>query len=113
VAGCGHRRILIDGNRFVELNGVNLLITSACDVTVRKNRFIQSQQQAAETGGRSWGEHPDALVFVTEARQVRFEGNTASGLGPFNKQLIEATPSAIPLDGVKTGIRSTSTSRQQ
>jgi hypothetical protein len=107
VAGCGHRRILIEGNRFVELNGVNLLITSACDVTVRKNRFIQPQHQAAESAGRSWGEHPDALVFVTEARQVRFEGNTASGLGPFNKQLIEAAPSAIQLDGVKTGIKST------
>jgi len=113
LAGCGHSRITIEGNRFVELNGVNLLITSACDVTVRKNRFIHSQHQATETAGRSWGEHPGVLVFVTEARQVRFEGNTASGLGPFNKQLIEATPSAIPLDGVKTGIRSTSTSRQQ
>jgi hypothetical protein len=112
-AGCGHRRIVLEGNRFVDLNGVNLLITSACDVTVRRNRFIHTQHQAAEAGGRTWGERPDVLIFVTEAQQVRFEGNTASGLGPFNRQLIEATASATQLYGVRTGIRNITVSRRQ
>ena len=97
VAGCGHQHILVEDNRFENLDGVNLLISSACDVIVRRNSFVHPQQHAAK------GEHAGSLVFVTEAQDVRFENNTASGIGPFNEVLIQSTPTAR-VEGADRGI---------
>jgi Right handed beta helix region len=88
VPGCGHQRILIEGNRFENLDGVNLFVSSACDVIVRRNSFIHPQHAAVK------GERAGSLVFVTEAQGVRFEGNTVSALGAFNKILIQTTDTA-------------------
>ncbi len=102
VPGCGHQRILIEGNRFENLNGVNLFISSACDVIVRKNSFIHAQHGLVK-GGEVKGESTGSLIFVTEAQDVRFEGNSVSGLGPWNRGLIRTTPSAR-VDGADRGI---------
>ena len=92
VPGCGHRHIAIEGNRFENINGVNLLIASACDVAVRNNRFLHPQQQAAQTEGAAWGEDPGALIFVTQAQGVRYENNQTSGAGSFHKTLVRTGP---------------------
>ncbi len=86
IPGCGHRHIFIEGNRFEDINGVNVLIASACDVSVRNNRFVRPQQQAAEAGGAEWGEDSGVLIFVKEAQGVRLENNQTSDAGPFHRQ---------------------------
>jgi hypothetical protein len=94
VPGYGHRHIVLEDNRIENVNGVNLLITSAADVTVRNNHFINAQRVAGPTGGAAWGEDSGALVYVTEAKDVRIEGNTVSGLGAANQSFIKTTSTA-------------------
>ena len=93
IAGCGHRNILLEDNRFEDLNGVNLLITSACDVLVKNNIFIHAQHARTSVAGATWGETPGALIFVTES-QVRLEGNAVEDLGTYHQELMHATSSA-------------------
>src|SRR5260370_26524677 len=97
VPGCGHQRIRIEGNRFENLDGVNLFISSACDVIVRKNSFIHPQHAAEK------GERAGSLIFVTEPQDVRFDNNTVSGRGPFNRVLIQTTETAR-VEGAGRGI---------
>jgi hypothetical protein len=92
VPACGHRNIEITANRFENIDGVNLLITSACGITVENNRFIHAQQHAPADAGGAWGEDSTALIFVTRAQAVRLKGNQAWGTGPFNKTFARTVP---------------------
>jgi hypothetical protein len=94
LAGRGHQHIVLEDNRFENLNGVNLLITSAGDVLVKNNLFIHAQHSQTSVAGAGWGENAGELIFVTEAEPVRFEGNIVDDLGPFHQEFIHATPSA-------------------
>lgn len=105
VAGCGHQNIVIEANRFEDIDGVNLLISSACDVTVRGNRFVRPQRAKVAAGGASWGEDAGSLIFVTEAKDIRFEDNTASEIGRFNHELVTSTASAH-VEGARIGVTS-------
>jgi len=91
LSGHGHQHIVLEDNRFENINGVNLLITSAADVLVKGNLFIHAQYARTSVAGAAWGEHPGALIFVTEAEPVRFENNVAEDLGPFQQVLIQTT----------------------
>jgi len=106
LSGTGHQHIVLEGNRFENLAGVNLLITSATDVFVKGNLFIHAHYAQASVAGAAWGENAKALVFVTEAAPIRFEGNLVEDLGPFHQELIHATPSAR-IEGAEPRIRIT------
>ena len=97
VPGYGHQHIVLEGNQIENINGVNLLITSAQDVTVRNNRFINAQRVTRPAGGAKWGEDPGALIYITEAKDVRIEGNSVSGLGPANRRLVQTTSTATQI----------------
>jgi hypothetical protein len=97
VPGYGHQHIVLEGNRIENINVVNLLITSAQDVTIRNNSFINAQRAAIPTPGAKWGEDPGALVYVTEAKDVRIEGNTFSRLGLANRSLVKTTSTVTQL----------------
>jgi len=103
VAGYGHRHIVVEGNTLEGINGVNLLITSSKAVVVRNNLFLHAQQQQVGVDGAGWGEDPGALIYVTESDGVRFENNLVRDLGPFNRTLVESTPTAN-VTGAKDGV---------
>jgi hypothetical protein len=104
VAGAGYEHIVLASNHFEDIDGVNLLITSARDVLVKDNLFLHAKRAAASVAGIEWGESPDSLIFVTEAAGVRFEGNLVKDLGLYGKELIHATPSA-QIEGADSGLR--------
>ena len=106
LSGYGHQHIVLEDNRFENINGVNLLITSAAVVLVKDNVFIHAQYAQASVAGASWGEDAGALIFVTEAQPVRFENNVAEDLGPFQKELIHTAPGGR-IEGTGPGIRIT------
>jgi hypothetical protein len=102
IRGCGHQHIVLDGNRFEDLNGVNLFISSACDVTVRNNLFVRPQRFRVEAGGMD--EDPGSLIYVTQAKEVRFEDNTILGMGQFNTRIIQVSSTAS-VSGLQSGIK--------
>jgi hypothetical protein len=101
IPGCGHQHIVLDGNRFEDLNGVNLLISSACDVTVKNNLFIRPQRFRVEAGGMD--EEPGSLIDITQAKDVRFENNTILGIGRFNTRIIQVSSTAS-VSGLQSGV---------
>ncbi len=103
VPAYGNEHIVLENNRVEDVNGVNLLITSAQNVEVKNNHFANPQHFTAEAAGAGWGENGSDLMFITNAADVRLEGNVVSGLGQFNRALIKTTPSA-KVQGSETGV---------
>jgi hypothetical protein len=83
ISGCGHENIVVEGNRFEDNNGVNLLITSACGVEVHRNQFVRPGYGSVQSAGESWGEDPSVVVFVSQANDIRFSENEFVSKGPF------------------------------
>ena len=103
VEGCGHQDIVFEDNRLDEINGVNLLITSACRVTVRNNQFRRPQYAEAGAAGASWGEDSNSVIVVAAAQDVDFENNRVIEPGPFNRRLLDVLPTA-QANGAQSGI---------
>lgn len=88
VSGCGHQNITIENNQFEEINGVNLLITSACSITVRNNRFLRTQRESVHAAGEEWGEDPGDVIYAAETKMISFIGNRVSEPGRFFRTLL-------------------------
>lgn len=99
----GHCHILIDKNTITDAVGVNILVTSARDVTIRNNHFIHPNQTKAKTGSQA-GVDGSALVWITASDHVQLSGNTFSNRGPFGGPTVEITPTALNVEGVANGV---------
>lgn len=87
----GYRDIVISGNRFEECDGPNLTISSADGVTVKDNVFISPMTHAVKFNATM---PSGALVFVTESKNVKFEGNKVEKPGQFMKTPVVFSPGA-------------------
>ncbi len=99
----GHRHITIEGNRFEEINGPNILVTSAQDVTIRDNRFIRPMEADKQLGAEK-GIEVNSLLWFTQCSGLQLSGNEVIEPGPFLKHLVTATDTARGT-GFDTGIR--------
>ncbi len=99
----GHRNILVENNLFEDNDGPNVLVSSAVGVTLRGNEFRRPMENASDRGhGR--GVDDEALIWLTQCRDVRLENNRVVEPGTFLKQLVSATATASGTgfaDGVK------------
>ena len=80
----GHRGIRVEDCRFENNDGPNVVISSAEDVVLRNNTFVNAMRRAAPRGSRR-GVEEGALIWVTESRDVRVEGSAVENPGPFRK----------------------------
>ncbi|HLY75631.1 MAG TPA: right-handed parallel beta-helix repeat-containing protein, partial [Planctomycetota bacterium] len=100
----GHRQILIENNRFVENDGINLLLQSVDGAVVKGNRF-ERPDQAPSVRGRGRGIDPGALIWVSECRNVHFEGNQVTEPGAGLSRLLGIGPGTTNLVGLESGIQ--------
>lgn len=99
----GHRNLTIEGNTFEEIDGPNMIITSAQNVVVKNNRFLKPMRRAT-TLGREKGVDTGALLWVSQSSDVTVSGNVVRDAGPFLKTPVKATDSARGAgfeDGIK------------
>jgi len=98
----GHRNITITGNTFEDNRAVNILITSAQDVTIKDNRFVRplAAPSAGQTGSKA---PPSSLIWLYQASGVRLQGNTVSDPGAELKNLVQAD-SSVTATGVTDGV---------
>lgn len=89
----GHRNIVIEDNLFDADDGVNILISSAQDVTIRGNRFEAPMRHPTDFG-KTKGVDAGALIWLTQCRGVNLESNTVSGAGEGLKRTIGTSDSA-------------------
>ena len=100
----GHQHIVFENNTFEDNDGVNLVIDGAQDVLVKDNRFVRPQQQANRRGADRKID-PESLIWLSNCRDVRFEGNTVVEPGPYEKSLIGAGANAVDITVREGGVR--------
>jgi len=100
----GHRNLVIENNRFVENDGVNLLLQAVDGVVVKGNTFERPAQTATRRGsGR--GIDSGALIWISDCRNVRFDANQVTQAGPALTTLVGVGPKTSSLAGVESGVR--------
>lgn len=85
----GHRNITIEGNTFENNDGLNLLVSSADTVAIRKNRFIGPAQKFLDA---PFGAPSNALGWITNSRHAMVEENTVVNPGAFLKSELIISP---------------------
>jgi len=86
--------ILIEGNLFESIRGLNLNISDAADVTVRDNTFRDTHSTENGTNGASFGIPADAVIYVQKSDRVVFENTRIERIGPFGTSPIIVAPTA-------------------
>jgi hypothetical protein len=76
----GHHGILITGNKFEENDGVNLLVSSASDVTIADNQFVRPMRNTS-VRGTTPGVDAGALIWLSECEGVKVSGVTVTEPG--------------------------------
>jgi hypothetical protein len=98
--------ILIEGNTFDSVKGLNLLISSAQNVTVKDNRFLNTHfTDPGRHNGADRNIDASAVIMVSQSDGVTFAGNAIEKMGPFATHAVVTGPAAMNVQGLDTGIR--------
>jgi hypothetical protein len=71
--------ILIEGNVFKGTSGVNLAISSAMNVVIRGNTFVELDQAVPGDTGAAFGIDQSAVIWLAESDDVTLAGNRVAG----------------------------------
>ncbi len=94
----GHQSIEISGNRFENCAGINILITSAESIDVKDNVFSRPNAGSIQDAG-GFGADPSAVIWITQAKDVRFKDNRLVAPGPGTQRFLKTTSSATHVTG--------------
>ena len=75
--------IVIEENTLRGINGVNLVVTSARDVTILRNRFEDANAVAPSSTGAEYGIDQKTVVWLESCEGVVLDGNVVTGRGTF------------------------------
>lgn len=75
--------IVIEENTLRGINGVNLVVTSSRDVTIRRNRFEDANAVAPSNTGAEYGIDQRTVVWLESCEGVVLDGNIVTGRGTF------------------------------
>ncbi|HEY8966831.1 MAG TPA: hypothetical protein VIM58_10330 [Candidatus Methylacidiphilales bacterium] len=89
----GHRNIVIEGNLFEEIDGPNVLVTSAKEIVFRNNRFVRPMRRDNPLGSEK-GVETASLFWLTQCTGVVLSGNRIVEPGLFLKHAVTATETA-------------------
>lgn len=98
----GHRNITIEGNHFENNDGPNIMISSATEVIIKDNIFINPMHKKYH--GLNPPFSTDALIVITESNKVHFDGNRIVKPGRFMKMTVNISESSN-ISGTKEGLK--------
>ena len=101
--GPGHRHILFENNTIENCNGINMLIHSGGDVTVRNNLFLNAQQEPSQRGSAMFD--TTSLIVVAMSDGVVLEGNRVQRRGKAGKSMITVMDTAKNVTGTSNGVK--------
>ena len=96
--------ITIENNVFSGINGPNIVLNSAQNVTIRGNQFIDAQQTPPNPTGRDVGIPNDCVIWLRDCERVTLADNQIIGLGTFAKHVLTADDSVKALTETGTQI---------
>jgi hypothetical protein len=91
--------IVIDGNLFDSIRGLNLNVSDASNVTVSNNTFRNTHTTENGTNGASYSIPADTVIYVAKADGVAFTHNVVEGIGPYGTSAIVVAPTASGVTG--------------
>jgi hypothetical protein len=91
--------IVIDGNLFDSIRGLDLNISDASNVTVTNNTFRNTNSTENGTNGASYGIPADTVIYVAKADHVTFSNTLVDGIGPYGTGPIVVAPTATDVTG--------------
>ncbi len=101
----GHQRITIENNVIENSRGVQVLVTSAADVSIRDNRFVNTHPLPGGAGTRLNVE-PSAMIWLHHVKGVNIEGNVIEGKGVHaGARMVVTTPMAVDVKGADDGVK--------
>lgn len=100
-----YRNLVIENNTFEDIQGPNLVLSSARDVSIRGNRFVNAQHSAPNNTGANFHIAPDSVLWLSQAKNVTLENNVVENLGGFARQALVITPSVENVSGQENGVR--------
>jgi hypothetical protein len=99
----GHDGIAVVGNRFVNDNGINLLIADAKNLLVSGNVFIHPMRKADNRGAVHFG--TSNLIWLQRCKNILLAGNRVIDPGPAMKKLVGVGPSVSNVKGSSNGVK--------
>ncbi len=97
--GMGHQTILLDGNLLDDIRGCSIQVQRANGVTVTNNLIQNTDQAPGRTAPDS-----QAVIWLSNCKNVTFSNNLLSNLSPGAKYLTEATTSASSIKNASNGV---------
>ncbi|SDS23722.1 Ig-like domain (group 2) [Paenibacillaceae bacterium GAS479] len=96
--------ILIEGNTFDNVNGLNLNLNNVSNVTVKNNKFLRTHLTEPNNNGADKGIDPTSVIAVENAKNVTFSGNTIDSMGIYSTLPVNVKVPANGITGVDTGV---------
>ncbi|MCM3749045.1 Ig-like domain-containing protein [Paenibacillus pasadenensis] len=96
--------ILIEGNTFDNVNGLNLNLTGVGNATVKNNKFLKTHLTEPNNNGADKGIDPTSVILVKNAENITFSGNTIDRMGIYSTLPVNVQEPASGIVGADTGV---------
>ena len=100
----GHNGIAVVGNRFVDDNGINLLITDTRNMLVSGNTFTRSMR-SPNNRGADYHFNTSSLVWLQQCKNILLAGNRVIDPGAAMKKLVGMGPGVCNVRGTHDGVK--------
>lgn len=106
------KNIVIENNRFEDINGASIVVTSTDGLMLKNNIFHRVMTSQPNDSGGSYGINGKSLVWLVTSRGVSATGNRISEAGGFLDQTVEGKDMpADSLNAARTGFTGIPTAR--
>ena len=99
--------MIISNNAFAYVHGPNLVITTARNISVHSNRFLNTFVNRLCSTGSQWHVPNSSLIYLSQVDGVDFKGNSVGAdgkLGPKGKACATLGPGATNVNGLPDGV---------
>ncbi len=100
----GHNGIAVIGNRFVDNNGINLLVADAKNLLLADNTFINPMRMP-DNRGADFHFGTSSLIWLQQCNNILLAGNRAINPGPAMKKLVGVGTDVSNVMGIKDGVK--------
>ena len=97
-----HDGIAVIGNRFVDDNGINLLVASARNLLLSSNVFTRPMTEPSDRGSVHF--QTSSLVWLQQCKNILLAGNRVVDPGPAMKKLVGMGPDTGNIMGIRHGL---------
>ncbi len=101
----GHHDIAVIGNRFIDNDGINLLVTDTTDALISGNTFTGAMRRLDNRGAEVFGNAASSsLIWLQQCNNVLLAGNRVMHPGSALKKLVGVGLNVGGVKGIRNGV---------